>query len=502
MQSGFTALDAVVLAAYFVGTLWLGLKLGRKQKDARDYFVGDRRLPWWAVSFSVVATETSALTFISIPALAYVGNLGFLQIAFGYFIGRVAVSALLLPRYYQGELVTAYALLEQRFGVGTRRFASVTFMATRALAASVRVFATSIPLALLLGPILPAHWLAPTAILVLSAASVVYTYFGGTRAVVWTDVVQMTTYLLGGVAALVLLGMHVDGGWTAIFSRAGDVHKLKLINMSFELNDPHTLWAGLLGGGFLSMASHGADQLIVQRLLSARDLRDARRALLTDAVVVILQFALFLFVGVGLWAYYNGQTFAQSDRIFPTFIVTVMPPGLRGLIVAALTAAAMGTISNSLTALAAATTHDLWLPLSKRRAEDPETLRAGRRFTLIWAVVLIGAALLYREQGTPVVEIALAIASFTYGPLLGGFFLGILWKRARQFDAIAGMGVSLVVMTFVVFAARLSAWFPSLASTLSPLARISWPWYVLIGTAVTMIVGMSTSFFHEASSKQ
>jgi Na+/proline symporter len=367
-------------------------------------------------------------------------------------------------------------------------------MATRAFAGSVRVFATSIPLALLLGPILPAHWLAPVTILTLSACSVVYTYFGGTRAVVWTDVVQMTTYLLGGVAALVLLGMGVDGGWSAILSRAAGEHKLMLIDTSFVLNNPHTLWAGLFGGAFLSMASHGADQLIVQRLLGARNLADARRALFTDAVVVILQFGLFLMVGIGLWAYYHGQAFAQSDSIFPQFIVTVMPHGLRGLIVAALTAAAMGTISSSLNSLAAATTHDLWMPISKHRAEDPETLRAARRFTLIWAVVLIGGALLYREQGTPVVVIALAIASFTYGPLLGGFFLGIFWKAARQRDVILGMSVAVVVMSAVVFAKQLGTWVPSLAAPLAPYARIAWPWYVLMGTSITLFFGILSSF--------
>jgi SSS family transporter len=495
MNRGFTLLDGTVLVAYFATTIWLGLKLGRRQQDARDYFVGDNRLPWWAIAFSVVATETSALTFISIPALAYVGNLGFLQVAMGYLLGRITVGIVLLPRYYDGKLVTAYTLLEQRFGVGTRRFASVTFMATRAFGASVRVFATSIPLALILGPVLPAAYLTPATILILSVASVVYTYYGGTRAVVWTDVVQMGTYMLGGVAAIILLGAGVEGGWATILERADAAHKLQLFNFAFVRSDPHTIWAGLLGGAFLSMASHGADQLIVQRLLGARSLADARRALITDGVVVIFQFALFLMIGVGLWVYYGGRTFAQPDRIFPEFIVTAMPSGLKGLIVAALTAAAMGTISSSLNSLAAATTHDLWLPITKHDENDPKTLRAARNFTLMWAAVLIGGALLYREQGTPVVVIALSIASFTYGALLGGFFLGLLWKRAQQRDAIVGMSIGIAVMSVVVFASRLSGWVPSLAPSLKPLVDIAWPWYVLIGTTITITVGMLTSLF-------
>ena len=499
MQSGFTLLDAAVLVAYFAATMWLGIKLGSKQKDARDYFVGGGQLPWWAICFSVVATETSALTFISIPALAYTGNLGFLQVAAGYLVGRIVVSVVLLPRYYDGQLVTAYAMLEKRFGLGTRRFASVTFMATRAFGDSVRVFATSIPLALILGPILPAQWLTPVSILLLGVCTVIYTYHGGMRAVVWTDVVQMGVYLLGGLAAVVLIGHGVDGGWAAILSRAGDAHKLRLINTSFVLGDPHTLWSGLIGGAFLSMASHGADQLIVQRLLGARTLADAKRALVVSGAVVIAQFALFLLIGIGLWTYYDGRSFAQPDRIFPEFIVNVMPPGLTGLVVAALLAAAMSTISSSLNALAAATTHDLWLPLTKHRADDAATLVAARRFTLLWAAILIGGALMYRAQGTPVVVIALSVASFTYGALLGGFFLALLWPRALQRDAITGMTIGILAMSVVVFAKPLGTWFAALESPLRPLTGIAWPWYVLIGTSITLLTGMISSLFPHRS---
>jgi SSS family solute:Na+ symporter len=494
VQSGFTALDTIVLAAYLAGTMWLGLHLGGRQKDSRDYFVGGNALPWWAICFSVVATETSALTFISIPALAYIGNLGFLQIAAGYLLGRMVVAAVLLPRYYDGKLVTAYALLEQRFGVATRRFTSVTFMATRAFGDSVRVFATSIPLALILGPAFPEGWGTPLSIVVLGIATEIYTYHGGMRAVVWTDVVQMFVYLLGGLAALVLLGQGVDGGWPAILTRAGDAGKLSLIDPALVFNRPHTLWAGLIGGAFLSMASHGADQLIVQRILGGRTLAESKRALVVSGVVVIMQFALFLLIGIGLWAYYQGRTFATSDAIFPEFIVNVMPPGLTGLVVAALLAAAMSTVSGSLNALSAATTHDLWLPLRKHSPpSEGELLRAGRKFTLVWAVVLVGGALLYRAQGTPVVVIALSIASFTYGALLGGFFLGILSRSARQFDAILGMSVAIAVMSVVVFAGRLITWLPELQQVLGPVASIAWPWYVLIGTTITLMVGMLSS---------
>jgi SSS family solute:Na+ symporter len=490
----FTLLDLLVLAAYMVGVTWLGIRLGRGQKSARDYFVANQQIPWWAVLFSVVATETSALTFISIPGLAYLGDLSFLQIAAGYLLGRIVIASILLPRYVDGKLVTAYAMLEQRFGLATRRFASITFMFTRAFGDSVRVFATAIPVALIIGPIVPAEWVAPLSILILGAFTVVYTYEGGMRAVVWTDVLQTGIYMLGALMAMYLIGQGVDGGWSAIFSDAAASGKLKLIDTYTGFDRAHTLWAGLIGGAFLSMASHGADQLIVQRLLASNNLRDARRALIGSGIAVIIQFAIFLVIGIGLHAYYRGREFAASDQIFPTFIIEVMPPGVTGLVVAAILAAAMSTVSGSINSLSAATTHDIYLPLKKGGVDEATTFRMGRLFTIFWAFILIGGALLYRAQGTPVVVVALSIASFTYGGLLGGFFLAILWRRARQVHALIGMATGIGVMTFVVFARQMSGWWPALAPTLEPFTRIAWPWYVLIGTSITMIVGIVTSF--------
>ena len=496
MTSSFTLLDAAVLLVYLVGTTALGMWLGRHQKDARDYFVAGRAIPWWAILFSVVATETSALTFISIPGLAYIADLSFLQVALGYLVGRIVIGYTLLPRYYQGELVTAYALLEQRFGTSTRRFASIIFMVTRAFGDSVRVFATAIPIALIIGPVIAPQYLTPVSILILGAFTIVYTYHGGMRAVVWTDVLQTIVYLLGGFAAIWLLGRGVDGGWSAILSGADSAGKLRVFDAYTGFDRPHTIWAGVIGGAFLSMASHGADQLIVQRLLASSSLRDARRSLIGSGVAVILQFILFLMIGIGLFAYYRGQTFQRPDEIFPRFIVEVMPPGLTGLVIAAILAAAMSTVSGSLNSLSAATTHDIYLPITGRRADDPGVLRIGKVFTLMWAVVLIGGALLYRAQGTPVVVVALSVASFTYGGLLGGFFLGMLWRRAIQRDAILGMAVGIAAMTLVVFARPLSAAYPALANSLGPLGRIAWPWYVLIGTSITMLVGVLSSLTH------
>src|SRR5687768_2903193 len=384
MRTNFTALDFFVLVLYLAGTTVLGVWLGRDQKDAKDYFVAGKRIPWWAILFSVVATETSALTFISIPGLAYATNLGFLQIATGYLLGRIVIAYPLLPRYYQGELVTAYALLERRFGLGTRRFASTIFMFTRAFGDSVRVFATAIPIALIIGPSVPQQYVTPVSILILGLLTLIYTYHGGMRAVVWTDVVQTLVYIGGGVAAIVLLGQGVEGGWSSIMNTAQEAGKLRVIDTYMGFDRAQTLFAGLLGGAFLSMASHGADQLIVQRLLASASLADARKALIGSGVAVIAQFTLFLMIGVGLYAYYQGRAFAVPDSIFPTFVVDVMPPGLTGLVVAAILAASMSTLSGSINSLAAATVHDIWLPLKGGQAHAAKTFRLRRLFSLMW----------------------------------------------------------------------------------------------------------------------
>ena len=489
---GFSPLDFGVLTLYIVGTTLWGTWLGRGQKDPQDYFLGDRNLPWWAVLFSVVSTETSTLTVLSIPGLAYATNLGFLQITFGYLLGRIVVAYVLLPRYYRGELTTAYQLLEQRFGLATRRFASSIFMVTRALADGVRLFATAIPLALLTG------WSYPVAILAMGFYTLVYTFVGGIRSVVWVDVLQTLVYLGGAVAAMLLLVAKLPGGWDQVFSAAAAADKLQLFNVTGDWSQPYTLWAGLVGGAFLSMASHGADQLIVQRLLTCRTLRESRLALIGSGLFAMAQFALFLVIGLALWSFYGGRPFDRSDEIFAGFVLQELPSGMRGLLIAAIIAAA--SLSSSLNSLASATTYDLYAPMRKGLS-DRALLRMGRVFTLLWGVILMGGAMLFRSRDTPVVELGLAIASFTYGGLLGGFFLGILNRRAIQRDAMLAITIGIVAMVAIVFGKRYAPGLealglPGVADTLSSMGAIAWPWHVVIGTVITCGAGTILSLLH------
>jgi SSS family transporter len=465
-------LDLVIVLAYVAFVAALGGVLGARQKDAGDYFLADHAIPWWAACFSVVATETSALTVISVPATAYTGDLWMLQLAAGYLIGRIAISVFLLPRYFRGEIATAYVLLEHRFGNGTRRLASLVFLVTRVLADGVRIFATAIPLAVI------ARIPVWQSIVAIGVFTLLYSYYGGLRAVVWVDVAQMFIYIVGGIAVLwVLIGM-IPGGWQGITAAAGEADKLRIIHLDGGFGKGNWLLTGIVGGAFLTMASHGADHLIVQRLLASPSLRDARRALIGSGIIVFLQFALFLVIGAALWVFYEGREFPQPDAVFPTFAVEHLPSGVAGLVVAAILAAAM---SSSLNALAAVSVHDLYVPLTGR-TDDEHLLRVGKRFTLVWGVVMIAVSLAFQlvAAGTPLVVIALQIASFTYGGLLGGFLLGLISKRADGRDALTGMGIAIAAMASLWAAQQFGA-MPKLVDTL---------WFALLGSAVTVSVGM------------
>ena len=473
-------LDVVVIAVYFVAVVITGLVLAGRQHDASDYFLGHRGLPWWALMLSVVATETSALTVISIPGIAVRGNLAWLQITFGYLLGRIGVAYLLLPGYFDGSQDTAYQRLERRFGTAARRTASGVFLFTRCLADGVRMFATAITLAVI------THWSLPAGILAIGVVTLLYTWVGGLRAVVWTDVIQLGVYLVGGVATIIV-ALHMAGGVSA-FGHAWDAGKLRVFDFQPSFTVLYTFWGGLIGGALLSAATHGTEHLFVQRLLAARGLKDAQRALIGSGVFIILQIGLFLLVGTTLWLAGADNPALRGDAIYPTFVISHLPPGLAGLVVAGILAAAMSSHASAVNSLASAATHDFYAPITGKR--DPQQLlRVGRWLTLIWTAVLVGGALAFKNQNTPVVQLALSIASLTYGALLGTYILGGFWARARQIDVIIALVTSIILMSPVVLGAVFPPfpihWLPGLA----------WPWYVPLGTLITVLVGMISSLF-------
>lgn len=477
---GFTFIDYTIVTLYLIGVTVIGIFIAGKQRTSKDYFLGGKEMSWWSVGFSIVASETSTLTFISIPGLAYNTNMHFLQLAMGYFIGRLLVSLVFIPAYYAGNLETAYDFLGKRFGMSLRKFTSSVFIVTRVLASGVRLFATAIPVHLITG------YDYATSILIIGIFTLIYTYLGGLKAVVAMDVVQMFIYLGGAAASMYLILDHLPNGWSDVVAYAtkDGNDKFSIFNVRFGnsfwdfMASPYTLIGGFVGGTFLTMASHGTDQLLVQRLLGCKTRWDSQRALMLDASIIVLQFAFFLILGLCLYAFYDGMSLQQlglksSDEIFPKFIVENLPTGIAGIVVAGVLASAMGTLSSSISSLASSTFLDLFRFTARGKNLDEKTEVAwSKRFTLLWGIILIGGAMLFTDTKNPVVEIGLKIASFTYGGLLGTFFLGLLFKRTNQFDAFAGFIAGIAAMIII------------LTTT-----RVDFTWHTMIGCTATIIVG-------------
>ena len=471
--------DYLIIILFLIGVALFGIFKGGKQRTVEDYFLGSKNIPWWAVCFSIVAAETSTLTFISIPGLAYLANLNFLQVTFGYLIGRIIIAKYFLPSYFNGELSTAYEFLEKRFGYKTRSFSSIVFMFTRTAADGVRLFATAIPLKLMLG--IDYSY----AIIIIAVISLMYTITGGMKGIIWVDVLLMFIYLGGALLSLYfLIYQFLPDGFNSIILAAQPENKLNVINLNFGnslaefFSKPYTLPSGILGGAFLSMASHGTDQLIVQRLLSIKNLKEARKAIVGSGIVVILQFVIFMFVGAALFAYY-GKLNIRSDEIFPKFIIENIPSPFSGVIIAGLFAAAMSTLAGSISALSSSTMLDIYQAFKKNRVVKND-LKISRLFTIFWAVMLIFAALIFMNSPQTVVELALSIASFTYGGLLGTFMLGLFVKRAKQEDAIAAFTGGIFIMVTVI-----------------SLKLTAWTWYTIIGVTATILLGTFLSFLNK-----
>jgi solute:Na+ symporter, SSS family len=464
------SLDLAVILAYLAGITWFGARFRSGQKSLRDYFLGGRTAPWWAIALSIVSAETSTLTIVGTPALAFKGNLGFLQIVLGYLMARIAISLLFLPQYFRGEMFTAYELMRRRFGERIRKLTASIFLVTRALAEGVRVFAISLVISIVLGT----GQNASIALIVI--LTLFYTFEGGMTAVIWTDVVQMSLYVVGAALSFFVILGKIPGGWTHVAAVAGAAHKFEIFDFRFAFNmdffsRTYSFWAGVAGGCFLTTATHGTDQLMVQRLLSARDERQSRAALFASWVVILIQFTLFLLIGVLLFVYYGDAHLAaptQTDRLYPEFIWNNLPPGLAGLLIAAILAAAMANLSAALNSLSSTVVVDFF---------HANSLRLARRATIAWGAVLLVIAI-GASGSKSVLEAGLTIGSIPAGALLGVFLLGVLTKKPGEWAAMAGVAAGLAAILYVRFA-----------------TPIAWTWYVLIGTVVTFGVGVVAHFF-------
>jgi SSS family transporter len=480
------ALDLAVIAIYLVGVTWLGSRFKDSQRTLKDYFLGGRSTPWWAIAFSIVSAETSTLTVIGTPALSFRGNFGFLQVVLGYLLARIVISILFLPHYFRGEMFTAYELMQRRFGQRIRKFTAGTFLVLRALAEGVRVFAVSLVVSIILG-----------SGEVFSIAGIVcltlfYTFEGGMTAVIWTDVAQMVLYVGGAILSFFVMLHQIDGGWSHVLQVVGPVHllgpgKFQVFDFSFSLTPAffktnYSFWAGLIGGCLLTTSSHGTEQLMVQRLLAARSERESRLALFASWAVIMFQFTLFLTIGLLLYVLYHDTNRAAPsalDRIYPDFVWNSLPPGISGLVIAAILAAAMSNLSAALNALASTTIFDFVKPMTGARRSESFYLKLARVATLAWGVVLFAVGFFAQYYSRSVLEAGLTIASILYGGLLGVFLLGLLTRRPGENAAIIGMAAGLI-------------------TTIAIQPYMAYTWYILVGSAVTFLVGLFAGIFNKS----
>jgi SSS family transporter len=461
-----TWIDYLVIGGYLLAITAFGSYFARFQKTTRDYFLTGQSVPWWAICFTIVATETSTLTFISVPATAYAGDMTFLQLVMGYVIGRVIVSLLFIPAYFRGELFTSYELLQRRFGPRVKNLSACIFLVTRSLADGVRLFATALVISVVTH--VPVSW----AVVILGIAMIVYTVRGGASAVIWTDVVQLFVYVAGAAVIFVSLLALIPGGWSEVVRAGSAAGKFRVFDFRFVLTQPYTFVAAIVGGIAITLSTHGTDQFLVQRLLSARSAREASRGLVLSGVLVFAQFVLFLVIGIMLFTYYQHgpmpRTLARNDELLPTFVVTALSHGAAGFIVAAIVAAAL---SPSINSMAATTVNDFYLKYFRPDADERTLMRVSRLWTVIWGVVQIGVAVGAQWMQRSVLDVGLAVLSYASGSVLGAFLIGTLAPSITEGETFAGMLAGLVVMTVVW------GWTP-----------IAFTWYIFIGATTTIAV--------------
>jgi SSS family solute:Na+ symporter len=512
MNTYFNPGDWIVIVLYLLGIIGLGVWFGKDQHNTRDYFLGSKNIPWWGIGLSIVAAETSALTIIGVPSMAYGGNIAFIQMIIGYVIARIILAIVLVPHYFAGEIYSPYQLFANAFGPSARQTAAGFFLLSETLAAGVRVYVASIPVKLMLGDKVLGFGTGDPifgAILLFVILSLLYTYIGGVKAVIWTDAVQFGLFLLGGIFALCYIPSLIDGA-SATFARAAEAGKLHWLNAhpppnvsftKFLLGSPVNIWMGIIGGTVMVMSSHGAEQLIVQRVLACKSVADGRKALVLSAVVIFPLFLIFLLVGALLWVFYQSHPFQiplpesrpgikASDFVFPIFMMTEVPHILKGFLIVAILSAAMSSVSSALTSLASVSTMDFVKHLLPNRSEA-FFLRFSKISTVVWAAVLIFIAYLSRQVSF-VLNAAFSLRGLTSGALLGGLALAIFWKKGRTVSVITAMFVSLAVMTAIQT-------FPPWSVTSDVWARvigteIFWPWYTLIGFVVTLFTAWSTNW--------
>ena len=449
-------IDLTIIFIFLVGFSLYGIWQSRFNESSEDYFLGGRNLPWPVAMLSIVATETSVLTFISIPGLAYRGDWFFLQLAIGYILGRILVSLILLPQYFNSGVTSIYEIIGQKFGPDMQKVASGVFLITRILADGVRFLATAVVVQVITG------WTLPMAVIMIGVVTLIYTLYGGIRTVVWVDSIQFILYLFGGIASIIIVLNLLDQSLFEAISTLSVEGKLSVFNWQGDLiKDPYYFISAIVGGVLLSFSSHGVDYMMVQRVLGTKNLSAARKAMVGSGIFVFLQFSVFLMAGSLIYLLMGGVEM-ERDREFTSFIVNYLPIGLKGVLLAGVLSAAMSTLSSSINSLAASTITD-WLG-------GNQSIKKSQMVSFIWGIVLIAIALLFDESDSAIVIIGLQIASFTYGGLLGLFLLSKIKRDIHPVSLIVGLISSLLIVFYLKH------------------VGVAWTWYIGIAVIINVLI--------------
>ncbi len=500
--------DILIVVAYLVVVATIGFVVGRKQSTTHDYFLGSKRIAWWLAGLSLLATETSALTFISVPTQSLRGDWRYLQFALGAILGKLIVARILIPAYYRAEVFTVYGYLETRFGTASRTLAACLFFVGRSLGSGVRLYGAAIALVVVLGLDFK------VAIAMIAILAFAYTIVGGIRSVIYTDAIQGVLLFGGGIVALIALVLGFDGSLTEMISELSSAQttsgsdKLRVFDFGFDLSNGFSFWAGVMGTMFLTTAMMGTDQDMMQRALTCKTAQEGRRSFWLSAAMSVPIVVVFLSVGSALWCRVGGDAGAASlaaeialdagesspakgyDYIFPWFVLTTLPVGVKGLIIAGICAAAMSSLDSAISALSSTAVTCIWQPFVEPDAKDAQLLRVGRRFSFGFGILLSGIAwIVYTstvagdaDQGFGVLRFGLEVLTWVFPALLGVFLCGVLTKRGRDLGNV----LAIVVTISAILASRFSQELFDLHQ-----APFAWTWNSVFGTLVAFAIATS-----------
>ncbi|SFF73145.1 transporter, SSS family [Halobacillus alkaliphilus] len=480
-MSSFTLIDYVIFIVYILGTALVGAAFGKKQKSTKDYFLGGRSIPWWAIGLSVMATQASAITFIGAPGWGYDGGLTRMTTFINVPLAMAFLIATIVPFFYKTEVYTAYEYLERRFDVKTRTLTAALFLIARGLATGVVLYAPALVLSVVTGMDLS------LTIILMAVIAVSYTVLGGISAVIWTDVIQMVVLWVGAGLSVFVIFQDVPGGWGEVMTTAAQTGMLESLDFSFDLSVEYSIWAGVIGGFFLHAAYFGTDQSQIQRVLTSKSIRESKLSLVLSGVLMIPQMLLFLLIGVLLYIYYQyagDPNIENLNELFPRFVVNELPVGISGLIMAGVFAAAMSSLDSALNSLSAVSVRDFYSKFFKKNASEEHYLKASRYATVFWGIYATIFAFFAGNLG-PVIEAVNKVGSYFYGALLGVFILAIFTKRVNGTGAFTG-----------VIAGMISVW------AVTAFGEISWLWNNLVGAVVAVGVGYVVSKFSKAPSAE